>query len=128
MAVRNDAGTVIMNICSFIRFIVPRSQAYDDECTFAVVTAQVERDLRDGRTFVQRLVKAVTEWVKTTDEGRAAWKCSFEDLNVGDLVHYVGDPSLDTILTRNGICSLCVQVFSEDYPSGWQFDDVLVDL
>jgi EAL domain-containing protein (putative c-di-GMP-specific phosphodiesterase class I) len=52
--------------------------------------------------------RAVTEWVKTTDNGRSAWEQSSEDLNIGDLLcGYYGSPTfnkeLNPLLSEQGI-------------------------
>lgn len=37
---------------------------------------------------LKRLERAVTKWIQKTEEGKAAWRESSEDLNIGDLATY----------------------------------------
>ena len=63
------------------------------------------------------LSKAVTKWVETTDVGRAAWKESCEDFNIGDLAcHQVPE-----LLAEWGIHDLKVQVMAG--AESWDYFD-----
>ena len=57
---------------------------------------------------LQRLSRAVGQWIQNTDEGRRAWTESSEDFNVGDLAEYLGrtgkaTPALQRFLEKEGI-------------------------
>ena len=57
---------------------------------------------------MQRLTRAIDQWIRNTDEGRAAWAESSEDFNVGDLAGYLDGsgravPSLQHYLELEGI-------------------------
>lgn len=56
---------------------------------------------------LRRLNAAVTQWVNTTDEGRACYDYSSEDLNIGDLLSSVDfnkkDDPLIKILREHGM-------------------------
>jgi hypothetical protein len=62
-----------------------------------------ESEEADGK---KALSKAVTNWVETSEAGKAAWKESCEDFNIGDLACHQS-PEL---LTEWGVCNLRVQV------------------
>jgi hypothetical protein len=81
--------------------------------------------------LLRRLIVAVTEWVRTTKEGKQAWKNSSEDFNVADLSACLpvlpGDP-LHDILAKYGIEDLDIDVFQDTDPDpNWTYDTVLVD-
>lgn len=63
------------------------------------------------------LSKAVTKWVETTDGGRAAWKESCEDFNIGDLACHQS-PEL---LSEWGVYDLEVQVMAG--AESWDYFD-----
>ncbi len=101
--------------------IVPRVSA--DETTFAIVRWTGPKKL------LHPLRAALTEWAKTTDEGREEWENSSSDFNVSDLSNacYEDEP-LKGILAKHGITDLQVEVYSDsDYPGNWTYDTVLVD-
>ena len=50
----------------------------------AVVEFNVRPSL-SSRQALAALKKVLTQWVKTTKDGRTAWKQSSEDFNIGDL-------------------------------------------
>lgn len=57
---------------------------------------------------LQRLSRAVSQWVQTTEAGRHAWIESSEDFNVGDLAEYLSQtgqatPSLQRFFMKEGI-------------------------
>lgn len=100
-----------------------------DELTFAIVKADVSREeLAEERPFLAALMNAVTEWVKTTKNGKAAWKESSADFNVGDLSGYSNDKQLVPLLKKNGINSLDIDC--EAHTEGadyWSYDTVLAE-
>lgn len=67
-----------MRIIPFIR---------EGEGTMMIVKLSFTLDV-DLKKALRKLTEAVTLWVKTTDEGRACWKQSDKDLNIGDLALY----------------------------------------
>lgn len=109
------------------RYIVPRIS--NDEFTFAVVTADVDRDL-SAASLRNKLTEALTEWVALTAEGTRAWRASSLDFNVGDLAgHLPASRGLRRALARHGIRRLTVETFVDcDSPAHpWTYDTVLVD-
>ncbi len=57
---------------------------------------------------LQRLSRAVGQWIQNTNEGRRAWTESSEDFNVGDLAEYLSrsgkaTPNLQQFLQKEGI-------------------------
>src|SRR5262249_28366270 len=56
-----------------------------DERTFALV--QWEGDVKHSE-ILEALTAALTEWVDTTDDGKAAWQGSHLKFNVGDLCEW----------------------------------------
>ena len=65
---------------------------------------------------LQRLSRAVGQWIQNTREGRRAWTGSSEDFNVGDLAEY---PS------RSGKTTLALQRFLEK-EGIWRVKDLFV--
>jgi len=110
-----------------VKFVVLRSSS--DEVTFAVVTARVATDeLRNDFAFQDALIAAITEWVKTTETGRAEWAGSCQDFNVGDLASCYDDPDLLKLLAERGIRNLKIEICSAVGQSqNWTYDQVLVD-
>jgi len=110
------------------RMIIPRVNR--EETTFAVIEfAGLKR--HELQAAVQR---AVTEWTRNSEEGRRAYANSGEDFNVGDLANELSgagplrdktDP-LHNALIKQGLTHLSVDVFCDDQPTGWEFDDHLV--
>ena len=102
------------------RMILPRIS--QDETTFAVVEfAGVDRI--DIKRAVQR---AVTAWRKHSETGRQAFDNASEDFNVGDLANELGDSVLRSELKKQGVTHLAIEVYCDDLPTPWEFDDLLV--
>ena len=60
---------------------------------------------------MQRLTRAIDQWIRSTDEGRKAWAGSSEDFNVGDLAGCLDGrgkavPSLQHYLELEGIARI----------------------
>jgi len=68
----------------------------------------------DGKKALSR---AVTKWVETTEEGRAAWEESCEDFNIGDLACHQSQE----LLAEWGIHDLKVQVMAG--AESWDYFD-----
>lgn len=110
-----------------VRFVVRRESIKEN--TFAVVSAVVKDEkLRKEKHFLEQLRKAITEWVKTTKDGKEAWEASSEDFNVGDLVdHTMCESFLDILQGKYGIRDLHIVTNSQDDAGNWHYDTVLVD-
>jgi len=110
-----------------VKFIVRREST--DEETFALVTAKVLTDeLKGEKEFLKALVKGITDWVRTTGNGKQAWEASSHDFNVGDLVDYQSDFCLKQRLQKEGIYEFNVETFSCNQICGfWSYDTVLAD-
>ncbi len=80
-------------------------------------------DARSDDDVFAAFQQAITRWINTTDEGRAAWYNSGEDFNIGDLMHEGGD--LAPFMAEVGICSYLVDFIS--VTTNRQYDTVLVD-
>ena len=54
---------------------------------------------------MEAITRGVTAWIKGTEEGKAAWDYSSEDLNIGDLLggYLPDDADLRTCLIAEGI-------------------------
>jgi hypothetical protein len=81
---------------------------------------------------LKRLERALTKWIMETKDGKAAWRESSEDLNIGDLVSYFdvqGNPvaSLKPYLKRERIFKV-KDVFVLTNAAQESYDRVLVDL
>lgn len=94
----------------------------NDENTFAVVQWS-----GTPLEFKSRLKLACTEWVNGTPEGQEAWEDASEDFNLGDLSNHTGEESLVAILAKYGIIGLEIDVFSDEKPDNWDYDDILVN-
>ena len=60
---------------------------------------------------MQRLTRAIEQWIGNTEEGRKAWAESSEDFNIGDLAGYLNGrgkavPSLQRYLDQEGIAQI----------------------
>ena len=83
---------------------------------------------------IQKITKAVTKWVKETENGQIAWKASSEDFNIGDLHGVISFPtcedakSLYPYLQEEGVFNLRIEIVSShDYAHNYTYDTVLVD-
>lgn len=105
-----------------VTFIVP---LYDDGVTtVAVVSADTIH--REEAWFLDALQKALTAWFGTKS-GRAAWRTSCADFNVGDLGLNIGSVSLRKFLSIEHIHNLTVTIGEADRGGQWVFDKVLGD-
>lgn len=109
-----------------VEFIVPRSS----ENTYAIVTAQVVLDTRSlhlADEFFKALRKAVTQWIRSTKEGREALDSSSEDMNIGDIAQDGISPKLKKELEKVGIFGMDVDTNSRAEEHNWEFDDHLFE-
>lgn len=107
-----------------VSFIVERSTELG---TFASVAAEVSSELlRNGDNFVKALTQGVTEWVQTSEAGKACFDHAGDDLNIGDLLVFA-DPSLRQILEKFGIFEFCTDYDTAEHSRDWHFDTCLVD-
>jgi hypothetical protein len=99
----------------------------DEENTVAIVSC--DRTNKIDTTYKMRaaLVRALTKWVKKTEEGGYLYEDNVEDLNVGDLWSCYEDETLKPFLVKHGIHNLQVHVENDLEPIGWEFDDKLVE-
>ena len=99
----------------------------EDNSAIAIVKANVDMTPINDTAFFAAIVRAVTEWVKKTEGGKDAWKCSSKDFNVGDLSSVPGGSDLPRFLAKQGIFDLDITTY--DIGSGnmdWIYDTVLV--
>lgn len=85
-----------------------RHERADADNIDALRVIEIISDAPDGRLALLGLQRAVSAWVARTDEGRAAWEKSAQDLNIGDLASFFdpqGNPcaSLRPHLAAQGI-------------------------
>jgi len=72
------------------------------------------------------IIEAVSEWVGETDEGRAVYEASCDDLNIGDLAAHVGakpTPALAERLARRGVTIR--SIWATGTPDPVDFDTLL---
>ena len=74
----------------------------------ALRVVEITTDARTKGEAMQRLTRAIDQWIRNTDEGREAWAESSEDFNVGDLAGCLDGcgkavPSLQHYLELEGI-------------------------
>jgi hypothetical protein len=113
-----------------ITFIVPRRG--DDEHTFAVVEARVDRDFADESAndisaLFDAIQRAVSRWVRSTERGQSVIRSNHNDFNLGDLAEWKDDESLVTLLRDQGIWSMSIVTYSDSTGHSWEFDDALFD-
>lgn len=97
-----------------------------DNSAIAIVEAKVLCPLLFDFSFLRAVSRAVTQWVKETEEGKVAYCDSSEDFNVGDLSLYLDDPDLINFLRKEGIYNL--KIHTEDVREGnqyWTYDTLL---
>lgn len=113
-----------------IEVVVTRS----GEATFAIVSAMTT-NISNEHTFLARLTEALTEWVRTTKEGKKAWEYSCYDFNIGDLAGLFEEVNgrfrlplrLEKELAKRGIRNLTIVGSSYDGVSrDWSYDQVLI--
>jgi len=104
------------------RFVAPR---YEDPC-FAIINIEVTNEaMCDESTFFAELRRAVTEWVKTTDVGKLAWKDSCQDLNIGD---FISGEDINLILPfMPDVVSIDLDQIGVIRAGDWTYDTVLVN-
>jgi hypothetical protein len=100
-----------------------------EENLIAIVSYQTKSDKHlSPDDIMDLLVKSITEWVSNTEDGKAAWKSSCEDFNVGDLSAFTRYTSLLGYLHANDIWNLDVNIVGNgDCPTNYTYDTVLVD-
>lgn len=91
-----------------------------------IVSAENTQTVDTVDALYERVVRAVTNWMKSTDEGRKAWKYASDDFNVGDLASYLGDDDLLRFLANEGVKDL--RIDDADLSESWSgYDASLVD-
>jgi hypothetical protein len=114
-----------------VKFIVVRSG--NDEATFAVVTVNLtedacKNDLDLDGMFLEALQKVITNWVRTTDEGKKWYRSTNEDANIGDLCSDGIPDEVKAGLAAEGIFNLDIECISSDTAcQTWTYDTHLVD-
>ncbi len=106
------------------RFIAIRNS--EDETTMALMTCVSYSHVKTPEEFLEKLKKAVTQWIKVNPDGKQAWVYSGEDFNFGDLSSYCQTEAFQNILSLQGIFEFDMEVISKDGIS-LDFDEVLVN-
>ena len=81
---------------------------------------------------LQRLSKAIGQWIQNTEDGRRAWADSSEDFNIGDLAGYLSrtgkaTPALQHFLEREGIARV-KDLFALTNADQESYDRILAEL
>lgn len=92
--------------------------------TTAIITCKDTPKLPDNNAFLAALMRAITKWVKNTEEGREAWTDSCRDFNVGDLAMIASD-TLKAHLAEEGIEEMEIDLGGGEADFG--FDKILVN-
>lgn len=96
-----------------------------------IAIVNCESYLQTQELVMKAISKAVTHWVKTTDEGKEKWENSSHDLNIADLSSMTPDyfwSSLAKPLAKQGIYNLEIKLYGDDdYPESYNYDTVLVN-
>ena len=108
-----------------VRFVIPRTSS--DEFTYAVVSAAVKSEaMLDERVFLVALSSAVNKWTVRIASGRAAWRESRKDFNVGDLSRYLADKELQKCLSLARIYDMEITIATEhNRAKCWTYDTIL---
>jgi hypothetical protein len=77
----------------------------------ALRVVEITTAARTKGEAMQRLTRAIGQWIRSTDQGRKAWAESSADFNVGDLAGCLDGcgkavPSLQRCLEREGIARI----------------------
>ena len=99
----------------------------NEENTVAVLTCKQTKAIPNAERFRDALVKAVSDWVDRTTDGREAYQENGNDFNIGDLAQWDDDSALRKFMRIHGIIGFRLQIFCDTEPvSGWDYDDSLV--
>jgi len=100
------------------------------EGRIAIVKCKSEYTRQDD--VIKALSNAISDWGNKTEEGKAEWRMSSGDFNIGDLSMVVGShPSqafstLVPFLDKAGIYNLFVDTYGSDDICGYPYDSVLM--
>jgi len=104
------------------RFVVPRYE----EPRFAIINIEVTNEtLCEEPAFLAELRRAVTEWVRTTEDGRACYEYAGNDLNIGDLLSHGG--AEDIVALMPNVISLDLDQIGAIRAGDWTYDTPLVN-
>jgi hypothetical protein len=68
---------------------VPFVREEEGHCTtIAIVRITTLTPVTSQEEQIKTIQDAVTEWVRSTEDGKEGWKISCEDFNIGDLSQY----------------------------------------
>lgn len=110
-----------------VEFIVPHYEGIGLKWVCVVRAEVLDSVLADDRLFLKSLRLAVTRWINETDAGKAAWKESCEDFNIGDLGNcFPFDEKLVEFLFDERIVNLEMNSFGGG-SRNWVHDTHLVD-
>ncbi len=122
---RDDAAAEIIQAT----YVVVSDPGAERTIAVAIVRASIDRskpELGEEKGFLAAVRDSVTEWVKTTELGRAEYERTSHDFNIGDLALSLTDADLDRLLGERGIWNLQIDSVYSDQAGEWMFDDHLV--
>jgi len=102
-------------------FVVMRS----GEAQAATVEAVTMPGISRIKDVKNKIMQAVTAWVKNYNSGQKAWEGSSEDYNIGDLSNDLSNKYLETELEDQGIIDLSISL-DRLGQRDWEYDDILV--
>jgi hypothetical protein len=89
----------------------------------AIVTAVVnDNAITNQEELLSELRAGVTAWIRSTKEGKKAWRDSVQDFNIGDLMNYDFEPILAHCPNIESL-----EVDEVDVSDHWLYDTVLAD-
>lgn len=98
-----------------------------DDSAFALLDFESPLDLNEDE-IRQAITCAVTEWMKTTKAGKESWVFSNRNFNVGDLDQVVDHYTLTSLLKKNNIYNLKIEIIRlKDAARNWSYDTVLIN-
>lgn len=74
-----------------------------------ILTADMTPAVKNVHHLVDAIIKAVTKWMKTTAQGKQAWKHSDGDFNFGEFSDFANDKNLLRCLEEEGVRNLTVE-------------------
>jgi hypothetical protein len=101
---------------------------YDRDETTNVATLHLRYQPADEDappTPIEAFERGITDWIVTTEAGRAAWNASCQDFNIGDYLHGEATPELKRCLEVHGV--VVVRLDSPSMDQVQPYDRVLID-
>lgn len=113
-----------------VTFLVPEYQDLVEENKIAILTAYLTHSspLVAQHKFQDALSNAVTEWIKTTAEGKKFYENWSGCVSLSAIMNEQPFSHLfTTILAKHGIKDMKIDILKSDGDNCWHLGDVLID-